>query len=73
MADHKMRLKITGMTCGGCVKAVENALMAVSGVDRVLVDLQEATAEVSVVDEKITPDQLVMAVKLAGFDAQLIA
>lgn len=73
MADHIVRLKITGMTCGGCVKAVENALMAVDGVDQVLVDLQEASAEIIVSDENITPEQLVMAVKLAGYDAQMIA
>ena len=73
MMDHKIRLRIIGMSCGGCVKAVENALMAVSGVDQVLVDLQEGAAEVSVSDENITPDQLVMAVKLAGFNAHLVA
>ena len=73
MADHIVRLKITGMTCGGCVKAVENALIAISGVDQALIDLQEAVADVTVTDENITPEQLVMAVKLAGYDAQLIA
>lgn len=59
------------MTCGGCVAAVEKALMAVAGVDEVLVDLQSASAEVTVGDESITPDQLIMAVKLVGYDARV--
>jgi copper chaperone CopZ len=70
---HTIRLKIAGMTCGGCVRNVENALMAVAGVDEVLVDLQSGTAEVVISDETVTPDQLAMAVKLAGYNAVVLA
>lgn len=37
---------VKGMTCGGCVRHVEKALMATPGVTAVTVDLASATATV---------------------------
>lgn len=72
MDSQTVRLKITGMSCGGCVSSVESALKAVVGIADVLVDLQSGTAEITLSDSAITPDQLVMAVKLAGYDARVM-
>lgn len=72
MANHKISLKVSGMTCGGCVASVKRTLEAVAGVDEAAVDLQTGTAEVTTSDDKLTPDQLVMAVKLAGYDARVM-
>ena len=60
-------LNVTGMTCGGCVTKVANALKAISGVDDVVVSL--STGEVAVrYDEQLTsPNQLESAVKGAGY------
>lgn len=41
-----LKLKVDGMTCGGCAKSVTRAVEAVPAVERALVDL--ATGEVSV-------------------------
>jgi copper chaperone CopZ len=41
-----INLKVTGMTCGSCVKHVEKALSAVAGVQTVAVDLSAGTASV---------------------------
>jgi heavy metal translocating P-type ATPase len=38
---------ISGMTCSGCASTVENALRNVGGVEAVKVDLQKATASIS--------------------------
>jgi copper chaperone len=38
--------RITGMTCGGCVKHVEKALRSVPGVTGVTVDLAKGTAAI---------------------------
>jgi copper chaperone len=65
-----VNLKVSGMTCGGCVAAVENALKNVTGVDSVAVDLQAGTAKVDLAGDNIDTSQLVVAVKLAGYDAQ---
>jgi len=40
-------LKITVMTCGHCVKSVQEALAAVPGVDGVEVELKEGSASIS--------------------------
>ncbi len=39
-------LKVSGMTCGSCVKHVEKAISAVSGVHKVEVDLASGIATV---------------------------
>ena len=40
-------LKISGMSCGHCTMAVEKALKKVSGVEKVNVDLEKASATVT--------------------------
>ena len=59
-------MNVTGMTCGGCVGKVTQALTAVPGVGRVDVSLP---GKVSVdFDEKLTSrERLQSAVKKAGF------
>ena len=61
-------LKVTGMTCGGCVNSLTRALKAVNGVHEVHVTL--ATGETSVqYDEHATsPEQIKSAVIDAGYD-----
>ena len=61
------QMKVTGMTCGGCVTNVTQALRGLSGVHDVKVALAEGEATVQY-DEKVTsPDQLRSAVKVAGY------
>ena len=60
-------LKVTGMTCGGCISSVTHALQAIKGVDDVKVSLSAGEATVQY-DERLTsPDQLKSAVKDAGY------
>ena len=60
-------LKVTGMTCGGCISNVTHALKAVSGVSDVNVSLSAGEATVQY-DERLTsPEQLKSAVKSAGY------
>ena len=60
-------LKVTGMTCGGCVDVVTRALVAVDGVHNVNVTLASGEAKVDF-NEKITsPDKLKLAVAAAGY------
>ena len=66
MADDEMRLSISGMSCAGCVRAVEEALAAVPGVEEATVNFAEHTADVR---GEVAPEQLVQAVKDAGYDA----
>jgi len=60
-------LKVTGMTCGGCISNVTHALKAVSGVSDVNVSLSAGEATVKF-DERLTsPEQLKSAVTGAGY------
>lgn len=64
-------LKVTGMTCGGCISNVTHALKAVSGVSDVEVSLVAGEATVQY-DERLTsPEQLKSAVKGAGYGVDM--
>jgi copper chaperone CopZ len=69
-ATRIVRLRIEGMGCDGCVVAVRQALQAVPGVVRALVELKEAAAEVEVAPAT-EPQDLLQAVDRAGYHATL--
>ncbi|HEU0035409.1 MAG TPA: heavy metal-associated domain-containing protein [Kofleriaceae bacterium] len=62
-------LRITGMTCNGCVKHVDAALRGVEGVSAVEVNLAEARAKVVHDPERSPTTSLVAAVHEAGYEA----
>jgi copper chaperone len=60
-------LRITGMTCGGCISNVTNALKALAGVGAVDVSLAAGEATVQYDERMTSPDRLKSAVKGAGY------
>ena len=63
------KLKIEGMTCHHCVKAVTEALAEVPGVDKVIeVNLEQGQAEVSGNADNAA---LISAVAEAGYEARV--
>ena len=68
--DHsapRLDLSVSGMTCGGCVRKVENVLRSETGVDAVEVTLEPGSAVVYGQTEK---DQLIKAIESVGFSAK---
>ncbi len=65
-SERTVRLSISGMSCAGCVKSVEDALRAVPGVREASVNLAERTA---VVVGTAPAGALIEAVRGAGYDA----
>jgi copper ion binding protein len=65
-------LKIKGMTCNGCVSAVESHLKEVKGVDEVKVALASNSAMVTYDQEKVKDKDLKGAVKKAGFEVTAV-
>ncbi len=64
-----IRLKVTGMTCEHCEKAVEQALSRVAGVDQVVeVDRERNLA---VVDGRAEDGALLAAVREEGYVAEV--
>ena len=60
-------LKITGMTCGGCVNSVAKALKAVAGVSDAKVSLSDGEASVQFDERMTSPERLKSAVLQAGY------
>lgn len=58
-------LTVTGMTCDGCERAVEQALMDVPGVKSASADRDSESVTV----DGEADDELVAAVQEAGYDA----
>lgn len=58
-------LKIDGMSCGHCIKAVTLALQDLPGVD--VQDVRVGTAVIAADDSVVTPGQLATAIEEAGF------
>lgn len=63
-----INLTVTGMTCGHCEKAVEEALGELPGVERV-VRVSRADEEV-VVEGDPDVDALIAAIKEEGYEAR---
>ena len=61
-------LRITGMTCNGCVRHVDKALRAVPGVESVQVSLPDQTAKVEHA-ESAAVQAMIAAVESAGYTA----
>jgi len=65
MADS-ITLNVSNMKCSGCTSSVEQALLAVEGVESASVSLDDNTA---IVTGSVTSDALVKASTDAGFPA----
>ncbi len=62
-------LGVQGMSCASCIRRVERALGKVPGVTEVSVNLATERARVTAIRGAVTVDQLVAAVRGAGYDA----
>lgn len=68
-----LTLKIEGMTCGHCERAVRGALEGVAGVRSVNVDLRGGTATVDRDPTAASDQALVAAVEEEGYAASVAA
>ncbi len=74
MAAHtteSLTLPVLGMTCASCQHHVEEALRATAGVEQARVDLMAHRASVVFDPALAAPEQLVEAIRGAGYDAVL--
>ncbi len=62
-------LKVSGMSCGGCVKSITGVLEALPGVAKAEVSLEKAEAAVSYDAARVGREQMVAAIDDAGFEA----
>jgi len=65
---EKVQLKVEGMTCGGCVKSIQNALSSRDGVAKAEANLEAKLVTVEFDPALIQRAGLVEAIEDAGFD-----
>jgi len=65
---EKIKLSVEGMTCGGCVKSIQNALNSRDGISQSNADLDAATVTVDFDPAKIQEAAIRGAIEDAGFD-----
>jgi copper chaperone len=65
---EKVEMKVEGMTCGGCVKSIQNALNGRNGVDNAVADLEAGTVAIEFDGNLIQQSALKQAIIDAGFD-----
>jgi copper chaperone len=64
-----MTIKVSGMSCQGCVRSVTRVLQAVPGVEAVAVSLEKGEAELRYDPARAGTPQFRKAVEDAGFQA----
>ena len=64
----KTEIKVGGMTCEHCVKAVTNAISALPGVGKVKVNLKSNSAKVEYDEAQVTLDAIHTAIKDEEYD-----
>ncbi|MEC2342350.1 MULTISPECIES: heavy metal translocating P-type ATPase [Heyndrickxia] len=69
--EEKAKFDIIGMTCAACATRVEKGLNKVDGVIKASVNLAMETANVEYIPGQVSVDQMIAAVKKAGYDAKL--
>ena len=62
-------ISIKGMTCGGCVKSVENKVRKLEGVESISVDLKAGRATVAFESDRVSAAKIAAAIVDAGFEA----
>ena len=60
-----MKLKVEGMMCGHCKKAVTNALMKEDNIEKVAVDLENG--EVTVEGEALSKERMSIIISDTGY------
>jgi len=69
MTMEKTTIKVSGMTCQGCVRSVTRVLRAVPGVDAVDVSLEKGEVELRFDPARASAPEFRKAVEDAGFEA----
>lgn len=68
----EMRLSVSGMTCGSCVKHVTRALEDLEGVDEVQVLLREGEARVVYDPGASGAEEFIKALAEEGYEAKVL-
>lgn len=65
---EQVTLKVNGMSCGHCVKAVEGSVGELDGVNTVKVDLASGTVAVEYKSEQVTVEKIKETIDEEGYE-----
>lgn len=68
MKVKNITLNVEGMTCGNCVKSVENNVGGLDGVDHVAVELDAKKVTINYDTNKISLEKIEEEIEDIGFD-----
>jgi copper chaperone len=63
----RVTLKVEGMSCGHCVKSIENSVSAISGVDKVEVQLDSGIVNVEFNKDVVVVEQITSTIEDQGY------
>lgn len=64
---EKIQLKVEGMSCGHCVKAIENGVGELNGVEAINVSLEQGLVDVVFDNSKVTTSNIKEAIEEEGY------
>lgn len=67
---EQVTLKVNGMSCGHCVKAIEGSVGELEGVSQVKVDLATGTATVQYTSENISLEKIKETIDEEGYEVE---
>ena len=67
---QNVTLKVEGMSCGHCVKAVESSVGELNGIESVKVNLDEAKVAISFNDAQVSLEQIKETIEEQGYDVE---
>ncbi|TRZ37074.1 copper chaperone [Niallia circulans] len=67
---EKTTLKVAGMSCGHCVKAVEGSVGKLKGVSAVKVNLEQGQVDVEFNDKEVSLATIKETIDDQGYDVQ---
>lgn len=67
---QNVTLKVQGMSCGHCVKAVESSVGELKGIENVKVNLDQAEAVVSFDEAQVSLEDIKETIEDQGYDVE---
>jgi copper chaperone len=67
---ENVTLKVSGMSCGHCVKAVEGSVGKLNGVEKVSVDLDNGQVQVQYDSSAVSLEQIKETIDDQGYDVE---
>ncbi|MCE4050800.1 MULTISPECIES: copper chaperone CopZ [Bacillaceae] len=67
---QSVTLNVQGMSCGHCVKAVEESVGELEGINQVSVKLDKALVEVSFNETQVSLDKIKETIEDQGYDVE---